>query len=111
MDMVFSTFPSRESATEASRTLVLERLAACANIAEVKSIYSWKGKLEEDGEFLCVLKTTSNNRAALEQRLAVLHPYEVPEIAHIEASVSGPYAQWLSDSTLGVESKQRHDPA
>lgn len=100
MDVVFSTFPSRESALEASRVLVSARLAACSNMAEIRSVYSWKGKLEEDGEFLCLFKTTSGNRAALEKRLADIHPYEVPEIAHVEASVSGPYARWLSDSTL-----------
>lgn len=103
MDVVFSTFPSRQSALEASRALVSERLAACANIAEISSVYSWRGKMEEDGEFLCLFKTPARNRAALERRLAELHPYEVPEIARIEASASGPYSEWVSDSTLGVE--------
>lgn len=100
MDVVFSTFPSRESATGAARLLVSERLAACANIAEISSVYSWKGKIEEGGEFLCLLKTPPRNRAALERRLAEIHPYEVPEIACVAASSSGPYARWLSESTL-----------
>lgn len=80
--------------------MVSERLAACANIAEISSVYSWKGKIEEGGEFLCLLKTPPRNRAALERRLAEIHPYEVPEIACVAASSSGPYARWLSESTL-----------
>lgn len=100
MDMIISTFPSRESATGAARALVSERLAACANIAEVASVYSWEGKMEEGPEFLCVFKTPPRNRAALERRLAELHPYEVPEIARVPASENGPYSRWLSESTL-----------
>lgn len=99
MEMVVSTFPSREAASEAARTLVSERLAACANIAEISSVYTWRGKLEEGPEFLCVFKTAPGNLADLERRIAELHPYEVPEIARVPASFNGPYSRWLSEST------------
>lgn len=100
MEVVFSTFPSRESASEAARKVVSERLAGCASIAEVASVYSWEGRMEEGPEFLCIFKTPPRNLAALERRLAELHPYDVPEIAHMPASESGPYSRWLSDCTL-----------
>lgn len=99
MEIVLSTFPSREAASEAARTLVSERLAACANIAEVSSIYAWRGKIEEGPEFLCVFKTAPDKCGALERRIAELHPYEVPEIARIGASFNGPYSRWLAEST------------
>ena len=37
--------------------LVEERLAACVNVADVKSDFRWKGELCEDREALLLIKT------------------------------------------------------
>jgi periplasmic divalent cation tolerance protein len=96
--VVFSTFPSADKAAEVARTLVEERLAACANLVPaVRSIYRWEGKLCDDSEVLAVVKTTSERAEALMARLAELHPYEVPEMLALPVTAgSAPYLAWVA---------------
>lgn len=99
--VVFSTFPSAEKAAEVAKVLVTERLAACANlVGPVRSIYRWKGEVQDDTETLAVIKTTSERLEALKTRLAALHPYEVPEVIALPvAGGHAPYLAWVTDET------------
>jgi periplasmic divalent cation tolerance protein len=96
--VVLSTFPSPEQAAEVARALVEERLAACANLVSgVRSIYRWKGAVQDDSETLAILKTTDDRRDALIARLVALHPYEVPEaIALPVTGGSAAYLAWIA---------------
>ncbi|MBV6501235.1 MAG: Divalent-cation tolerance protein CutA [Prosthecobacter sp.] len=98
--LVLTTFPDLETARRTGRVLVEEGLAACINLLPgVESIYRWQGKVDQAAEVLGILKTTTDGCQALEQRLAALHPYEVPEIVAMEpAAVSARYAEWLTGS-------------
>lgn len=80
-----------------ARTLVEERLAACANlIPSVQSIYRWEGKVEAATETLLLLKTTVEQLDALEARLHALHSYQTPEFLVLPVeSGSSAYLQWL----------------
>ena len=65
--LVYSLFGSAEQARAVARTLVEERLAACANIlGPCTSIYEWQGKVEEGAEvpvlFNCLLYTSPSPR-------------------------------------------------
>ena len=52
MRLIIATAPG-DIAPELARTLVEGRLAACVNIVQkVRSIYYWKGKIEDDEEAL-----------------------------------------------------------
>jgi periplasmic divalent cation tolerance protein len=95
--VVFSTFPNPDKAAEVARTLVEERLAACANLAPgVRSIYRWKGGMQDDTETLAILKTTSERVDALIARLQALHPYDVPEALALAVTAgSAPYLSWV----------------
>jgi periplasmic divalent cation tolerance protein len=99
---VFTTFPSAEKAAEAAKTLVQERLIACANlIPQVRSIYTWKGELCDESEVLVVMKSMPQRFDALERRLKELHPYEVPEILQLDVQKAhGPYLQWVRAAVL-----------
>ena len=78
---IYATFASKEEAARIARTLVDERLVACANIlAPCRSIYRWQGKIEEADEVPTILKTSEASADALIARLAELHRYEVPAI-------------------------------
>lgn len=98
--LILTTFADEGAATSVVRTLLEEHLIACGNVIPgVKSIYRWKGALEESAEVQAVLKTSAENASRCMARLAELHTYEVPEIIEIEPkAVSGPYAAWLRDS-------------
>jgi periplasmic divalent cation tolerance protein len=98
--LVLTTTANPEEAVRLGRTLVEERLAACATlIPAVQSIYRWQGEVESATETLLLLKTGPEQLAALEARLLELHSYETPEflVLGVEAA-SQPYLEWLQTS-------------
>lgn len=100
--IVLTTWPDAEKARAAGRTLVEEKLAACANLVPgVESIYRWEGKVETASEVLMILKTTIDRYQALERRVRVLHSYEVPEIVCLRVSDGLPaYLLWVEQSCI-----------
>ena len=98
--IIVSTFPTKQSVTSIANKLVKKRLTACVNITTISSIYTWKGKIENQNEYLALFKTTKKNQSVLKKELKELHPYDVPEIAEINVeSINQPYMKWLVDST------------
>jgi len=98
--IIVSTYPDKKTVTKTANELVKKRLAACANISKISSIYSWKGKIENTSEFLVLFKTTQKNKNALKKAIKKMHPYDIPEIAEIDiSSINQPYLKWLIEST------------
>ena len=99
--IIISTFPSKQSVTSIANQLVKKKLAACVNITKISSVYSWKGKIENQSEYLALFKTTKTKLRPLKKELEKLHPYDVPEIVEINPiSINKPYLKWLVDSTV-----------
>src|SRR5512132_1551616 len=92
-----STFPDAEIARRISNQLVSERLAACANILPaIESIYRWKEKIESGNETLVFFKLSEDRQSAFQDKLRLLHPYDVPEIIFVSiASGLTDYLQWV----------------
>jgi len=87
----YCTCPDVGSATRIADTLVGERLAACVNIVPaVRSVYRWEGRIERADEVLLMIKTTAARLESLQQRIAALHPYELPEVIAVEAVGGSP---------------------
>ena len=103
--LVITTVGSPEEAERLGRTLVEERLAACASIIPAThSIYRWQGQIESAAESLLLLKTESDQLAALETRLHQLHSYQTPEFLVLPVDAgSDSYLAWLH-SSLGSAS-------
>jgi periplasmic divalent cation tolerance protein len=95
------TMPDKERAASLARALVDEGLAACVNIVPgVQSIYQWEGRLQEDEEVLCLIKTRPEVFDRARARILQLHPYEVPEILAFTVDNGTPaYLDWLKKST------------
>jgi periplasmic divalent cation tolerance protein len=82
-----------------AKTLVEERLAACVNIAPVRSYYIWEGKLNEDKEKLMIIKTKKVMAERLQERILELHSYKVPEIIVLSITEGyPPYLSWMAES-------------
>jgi len=98
--IVCCTMPDAAVARQIGSVLIEKQLAACVNILpEMESIYRWKGVIETSKEVQCIMKTTTHLLARLEQVLAELHPYEVPEILTLRPeAVSAAYGHWLIES-------------
>jgi periplasmic divalent cation tolerance protein len=101
MRLVIMTIP-KDKAAALGRTLVEERLAACANIVPaIRSIYTWKGKVEDEEEAMVFFKTTDDMVETLTNRIRGLHPYEIPEIItfKIQEGEGNPdYLEWIRRS-------------
>jgi periplasmic divalent cation tolerance protein len=98
--VVLVTCGSRAEARRIARTVVTERLAACANLFEsrLESVYRWKGKVEQAREFLLLMKTSKARLGRLEAEVKRLHRYEVPEfIALPIVAGSRAYLRWLGE--------------
>lgn len=89
------------SAEEIARALVSEKLAACVNIlSNVRSIYSWKGAVQDEREVLMIIKTRTASLPAVEKLVQSLHSYEVPEIISVRLDQAAPsYLAWLAAET------------
>lgn len=98
--LFYATFPDEKTALEISRSLLNERLIACANLlSPMRSLYWWKGQIEESGEIAVIFKATKIHAEALESRFLALHPYETPCLMEIPVDrVSTDYGEWLRDS-------------
>ena len=58
--IVFMTASNEDEAVRIGRALVEARLAGCVNIIRnIRSIYRWQGKIEDEKEVLMVAKTTA----------------------------------------------------
>lgn len=93
--VVLTTISSRRLAAKMAKTLIRERLVACATILDkAESFYEWKGKMVQAGEVLIIMKTRASRYSALEEAIRRLHSYEVPEI--ISLSVVNGYSRYLA---------------
>ena len=100
--VVLTTFSDEAAAAAAVRKLVDEGLAACGSIVPgARSIYRWKGEIEDAAEVVVIFKSTVAAYAAFELRLRELHPYETPEILAFDPAAAGEaYARWIEESCL-----------
>lgn len=103
--IVFTTFANAEDAARITRTLVEERLIACANLMPgARSIYRWQGEVTETSEVVALLKTRKQDWPALMARLHELHPYDTPECVAVRIASGAPrYMEWL-EAQLAPES-------
>ena len=100
----YVTASSREEAARIGRTMVEERLAACANVIDgMTSIYRWQGKIEEGHEAVLILKTELALIDALTARVKALHSYTVPcVVAWPIAAGNADFLRWIGAETVGA---------
>lgn len=97
--LVLTTCPDVPTAESIARALVEERLAACVNVLPpMRSFYRWRGQTESAEEQLLIVKIRARDYSTVEQRIAALHPYELPEVVAIPiASGLAGYLAWIED--------------
>ena len=100
--LMYSTAPTKDEALRIARTVVDERLAACANvIAGVTSMYWWEGSVQEDVEAVIIMKTRADLVEALTSRVRDLHSYQCPCV--VAVPIEGGNAEflaWIAAETL-----------
>ncbi|MEM6690543.1 MAG: divalent-cation tolerance protein CutA [Planctomycetota bacterium] len=102
--VAFTTVATEKQAESLAKTLVTTALAACVQIdGPIRSFYLWpsesgENQQEESSEFRLSIKATKAQIDKIEQKLAELHPYEVPQWVVIQAQASHGYGDWIRNS-------------
>ena len=99
--IMLSTVDGQSKAEKIARSLVSERLASCVNILpQILSIYRWKGQIETEPETLLIIKTRGDRVDEVINRVAAIHPYEVPEVISLPIEKGyKPYLDWILAET------------
>ncbi len=99
--LVLVTVGDEADARAMARTLVGEGLAACVNVlGPINSIYRWRGAIEDEKEYLLMIKTRAALYRGIERRVRELHSYDVPEVVALPIQTgSASYLEWLFEMT------------
>ena len=93
---VYITCKDKKEAKKIARYLLLKKLIGCANIFPVDSLYWWKGKMQDENEFVIIAKTISKNYEKIRKEVRKIHSYSVPCILKINAEADKDYDNWIN---------------
>jgi periplasmic divalent cation tolerance protein len=97
--LVWVSAASEAEAIAIARALVEAKLAACASITPITSVYTWQSQLCQAQEWQLSIKTKRSCFDALKQRVTELHSYDVPEIIATPIEAGSPaYLSWINDN-------------
>ena len=98
--VVITTTSNKEEAEKIAQVLLKEKLAACIQVSNIKSYYTWKDSINADEEFQLSIKCKSEDYNEIENCIKVNHSYEVPEIIQIAIEQGHPdYLNWIDQVT------------
>lgn len=99
--LAVTTTGDEESAAALARALIERRLVACVNIVPgVRSLYRWKGAIEDDKEWVLLMKTRAERFDDLASALDELHGYDVPELIALPIEKgSAAYLAWVDENS------------
>jgi len=98
--IIIATFPNKDSAKKIARLLVEQRLAACAQLFPIESIYRWKDEICDEDEIMLFIKSKTILFEKIVSEIKTHHSYEVPEIIQLPITAGLPeYLQWIDDCT------------
>jgi uncharacterized protein involved in tolerance to divalent cations len=97
---ILTTTATEADAEAIADTLLSEGLAACVQIAQVRSRYVWKGEVQREAEQLLLIKTREALFEPVRARIRTLHAYETPEIVSLPIAAGDvDYLEWLAGVT------------
>lgn len=99
--VIYCTVPSKKLAKDITKVLMKHKLAACVSMIDnVKSVFSWDGKICEEKEILMMIKTRRANYGKVKLVIEDMHSYTVPEIIALPiVDCSEDYLKWLVKET------------
>ncbi|MFZ3384171.1 MAG: divalent-cation tolerance protein CutA [Candidatus Methanoperedens sp.] len=98
--VVITTTGNKEDAEKIAKALLNEKLAACIQVTQIKSYYTWKGNVNIDDEHLLLVKCKASDYSEIEKCIKANHSYEIPEIILLPISTGLPaYLGWINEVT------------
>ena len=96
MTLIYITCSTEEEAVKISKHLLEKRLIACSNIHPIRSLYKWKGKLQDEKEYAIMAKTKEKNYEKIKNEVRKMQSYDVPCILKIDAEANEEYEKWVN---------------
>ena len=98
---LYITAGSRDEAQAIARSLVEERLVACANIiGDMDSVYWWDGAVKSETEVAFIVKTRASLVDDVVARITKLHSYDCPCVVALAIDGGNPdYLAWIEAET------------
>lgn len=95
MTLIYITCKDEEEAVKISKHLLEKRLIACSNMHPIRSMYWWKGKIEDEKEIVIIAKTLEKHYKNIKKEVCKMHSYDVPCILKIDAEANESYDEWV----------------
>ena len=98
--LFYVTCDSCETAKTIARSLLDNKLAACANIIpNISSLYLSEGVIKEDNEVVLIIKTVPSLSSKCRDLISELHPYDIPAIIYLDnVNVSDEFSNWINSN-------------
>ena len=100
--IITTTIDTKKNAMLLIDSILSESLSPCVQLIDkVQSFYKWRGNIEENSEFLILIKCFSDNEQAIKEIILKKHTYEVPEIIISDFDIlNSDYANWFADNSI-----------
>ncbi len=97
--LVLTTADNAELAHRIATALVEAGQAACVSIVPgIRSVYRWEGKICDEGEWLLIIKSVTEQFEAVRSHIRRLHSYQLPEVIAVPITSGDPdYLRWLAE--------------
>ncbi len=101
MVLLRSTYSTEADGEAAARRLLDKRAACCVHLSPIRSLYRWKGRIEDDSEWLLEARTPKKHQDRCWDALLDGHPYDTPLVEIVaETKVPARYAKWAHQCTI-----------
>ncbi|WP_327676106.1 divalent-cation tolerance protein CutA [Kitasatospora sp. NBC_00458] len=100
--VVTTTHDEEAKARALAADVVGARLAACAQVYPIRSVYWWDGEVQDAAEWRIDLKTRAELAPELVEFIGERHEYDTPEVVAVPVVAgSAAYLEWVRTETAG----------
>ncbi|MEV4560503.1 divalent-cation tolerance protein CutA [Kitasatospora sp. NPDC049285] len=98
--VVTTTHDAEDKARALAAAVVGERLAACAQVYPIRSVYRWEGEVQDAAEWRTDFKTRADLGDRLTAYIRAHHDYDTPEVIAVPVVAgSDAYLGWVAAET------------
>ncbi len=95
----YTTIGSEKEAHELINKLLNSKLIACGVTWPATSFFEWKGKVDNEEEYIIYCKTSLQVKDRFKKEIDRQHPYDVPCLLFSEVETNASYFKWVQEQT------------